>query len=60
MEQNLWYQNDGGLTLELCENMDYEIYRPPEKCCSCNEAKYEVPKLVLIFGSTTTWQLSLT
>jgi len=42
MEQNLWFQNDGGLTLKLCENQDLEATDSQEKCNACNEAKYEV------------------
>lgn len=42
MEQNLWFQNDGGLTLKLCENQDLDVSGQQEKCCACNEAKYEV------------------
>lgn len=51
MEQNLWFRNDEGLTLKLCENKDLESTSTYEKCCSCNEAKYEVDIQFLIYSA---------
>lgn len=63
MEQHVWYRNGGGLTLELCEVEEFQSTNIPERCCSCNEAKYEVSRKtiychftklkVLIFYSAT-------
>lgn len=45
-QKDLWYQDDGGLTLALCE--DSGGSQGPSSmnsfCCACDEAKYEVSK----------------
>lgn len=42
MEQNIWYQDGGGLTLVLCEDDNMKSDDTVEPCNACNEAKYEV------------------
>ncbi|KAL0268413.1 UNVERIFIED_CONTAM: hypothetical protein PYX00_010368 [Menopon gallinae] len=44
-DRYVWYKDDGALTLTLCEDVRENInYQPEvlEKCCACDEAKYEV------------------
>lgn len=44
-DRYVWYKDDGALTLTLCEDIRENInYQPEvlEKCCACDEAKYEV------------------
>lgn len=39
-----WFTEDGELTKILCEEKENKDVQSPalEKCCACNEAKYEV------------------
>ena len=41
--QDVWYQDDGGLTYNMCED-DGPLSEPTvvQPCCACDEAKYEV------------------
>lgn len=44
-DRYIWYMDDGELSLTLCEDMQENINEQPEvleKCCACDEAKYEV------------------
>ncbi|KAK6620458.1 hypothetical protein RUM44_006859 [Polyplax serrata] len=44
-DRYIWYIDDGELSLTLCEDMQENINEQPEvleKCCACDEAKYEV------------------
>ncbi|XP_050689766.1 spondin-1-like isoform X1 [Eriocheir sinensis] len=43
--RDVWYMDDGGLTKELCEEVqESPDVQPPivSQCCACDEAKYEV------------------
>ena len=43
--RDVWFEDDGGLTKELCEDQqdnDDEQPEVNEPCCACDEAKYEV------------------
>lgn len=43
--RDVWYMDDGGLTKELCEEVqESPDMQPPiiSQCCACDEAKYEV------------------
>lgn len=45
MEQkDLWYQDDGPLSLILCEDSESKFGSSSSNkyCCACDEAKYEV------------------
>lgn len=53
MEQNVWYQNGGGLTLELCEDDNMKSDDTVEECEACNEAKYEVCLLIVVVEELT-------
>ena len=51
MEHNFWYKSEGGLELKLCEQESFGNNDVRERCCSCNEAKYEVREVY----SDLTW-----
>lgn len=42
MEQNAWYMDDKGLTLEFCEETNVEEFETVDPCCACSEATYEM------------------
>ncbi|EEB11096.1 f-spondin, putative [Pediculus humanus corporis] len=44
-DRYIWYMDDDALSVSLCEDMQENINEQPEvleKCCACDEAKYEV------------------
>ena len=44
-DHDVWYMDDGLLSLVLCEDVrESDIDQPTEveKCCACNDAMYEV------------------
>lgn len=48
--RDVWFEGDGALTKELCEEQQENDDEQPEihePCCACDEAKYEVPCLDL-------------
>ncbi|XP_014248718.1 spondin-1 [Cimex lectularius] len=45
VEADLWYQDEGSLIKQICENHQQSIDEMPDVtpvCCACDEAKYEV------------------
>ena len=43
--RDVWFEGDGALTKELCEELQENDDEQPEinePCCACDEAKYEV------------------
>ncbi|OWA51704.1 Spondin-1 [Hypsibius exemplaris] len=44
--KNIWYQEEGGLIMELCEEEQADQEQIPEQahegCCVCDDAKYEL------------------
>lgn len=46
---DVWYMDDGPLVKTLCENIEESFdLQPPiiNRCCACEEAKYEVRTVI--------------
>lgn len=42
VDDETWYADEGGLSLQLCDAYQKEADQSDEECCACSSAKYKV------------------